>query len=113
MAEHTTTPWKFHYHEKWPMSIKGNYYRIVSAQDVLLAFVPAWDDPNEGEAEANAKFVLRAVNAHEVLVKALNDLVKACDRYDERPDSDVCVSIYMEARDKARAALALTSAERK
>ena len=50
------------------------------------------------------EFMVMENRRNELLV-ALQDLVNACLRYDERPDSGVAHVAYMQAMDKARAAL--------
>jgi hypothetical protein len=65
-------------------------------------------------ADANAAFIVRAVNSHEHLVAALRNLVTASEAYStvHAPDSDDITRMlkYADAFDKARAVLAAMEA---
>lgn len=73
MAEHTALPWT-----KWNERtiIGGDGYAILTV-DQAVCFAADWEDSageierTEEEAEANAHFIVQAVNAHEGLVSAL------------------------------------------
>ncbi len=54
----------------------------------------SWNCDVEDELDANARFIVRAVNSHEALVAALRDLLDGSEPWDERAT-------------QARAALAL------
>jgi hypothetical protein len=84
-TKHTPTPW----HRA------GDY--IVSEDEIAVAEItnPCLASQTE---DANAAFIVRAVNAHEALVRALRELIEAAEE-DGRPDRP-CVRV-------ARAALAL------
>jgi hypothetical protein len=67
MNEHTPTPWR--------AVIYGNSEWEVWGGDLLVADVTTPEDPLQPEvAEANAAFIVRAVNSHEALVAALKSV---------------------------------------
>ena len=59
--KHTPTPWKL---DKWGL-IQGDNTDIANTNDT-------WVD--EGVAEANAAYIVKAVNSHEALLKALKNM---------------------------------------
>ncbi len=60
MTEHTPTPWRFEPDTKTIRSVPANYW---------LATLDSWDGAIDNNA--NAAFMIRAVNAHAELVAAL------------------------------------------
>jgi hypothetical protein len=76
MNEHTPTPWR--------AVIYGNSEWEVWGGDLLVADVTTPEDPLQPEvAEANAAFIVRAVNSHTALLAALKSvewagLAKSC-----------------------------------
>ena len=71
-TKHTETPWK----------VKGNNIDIM-APDVaigeLLVAKVTHDGHDALEVQANAQFIIKAVNNHDALVEALQKLVLAVD----------------------------------
>lgn len=67
MSEHTALPWR--YQEK-----SDAYTHIVRSGD---RFILQLSQDTSGQAEATARFIVRAVNAHAALVKALTDIIEA------------------------------------
>jgi hypothetical protein len=79
MAEHTKTPWRID-HDQNPVEIVGpaeNYRRFGVDGERTLGTVGDdcfYDDDDgnfEGEDIANAAFIVRAVNAHDEMVEAI------------------------------------------
>jgi hypothetical protein len=78
MSEHTPTPWTVERNAPW--SIKTNARAIIDKDRFAVAWAPAWDiadadsvaAPEEGAA--NAAFIVKAVNSHDALVKALEEI---------------------------------------
>jgi hypothetical protein len=64
------------------------------------------------ERDANAAFIVKAVNNHERLVKAVQDLLYGMQRVSERPDSLVALSIWSKAEEEANAILTDLIAEK-
>lgn len=64
MAQYTPGPWEVL--SKRRMSISGNIWRVTDKAGYPSAFVPAWDEPKEGEedgaleAAANARLIAAA-----------------------------------------------------
>lgn len=58
LPQHTPTPWTYENHEIWGAS--KNIAEIHESKSIFSA----------GEAQANAAFIVRAVNSHEDLLKA-------------------------------------------
>lgn len=76
--QHTPTPWE------GPFSQNNPAWRGVHKRG--LPICTAWNGPNGEEfAEPNAAFIVRACNAHEALVAALE---KAYDAFSEAVDND-------------------------
>lgn len=70
---HTPTPWHVNYHE----IVAANHTRPCHMSTSLNMFAP-------GESEANAAFIVRAVNCHQELIDTLKDLAHYChDQIDE------------------------------
>lgn len=64
-AQHTPTPW----HRNIPPAYK--YPTIFAGRNTHVARVVCESDTTEAEQEANADFIVRAVNSHAALVDAL------------------------------------------
>lgn len=90
--KHTATPWK---HGARLLTITGNGRRIA---ELTATEHPA----SEEQAHTDCAFIIRAVNAHDALVEALQELVAAAELF-ERPSN--------QAMAEARAALALAGEE--
>jgi hypothetical protein len=80
MTQHTPTPWEIE-------AISGDLVLAAVGDECVIAYLP----PNPNRA-ANAAFIVRACNAHEQLVEALQAAVqqaeaehaasmRACDRH--------------------------------
>jgi hypothetical protein len=102
MAEHTKTPWK--------VAGQDHKVRIDSKKQTVARANVVWSGA-EGEsigypeAEANAAFIVRCVNAHDDLVKALRTIVDGASA----DVSDTAIVIGSDAKAAlafARAALA-------
>lgn len=71
-SKHTPGPWKIH-KRSWPMTITGNIHQITNDDRMPAAFIPAWDNPNEGEEDgteealANARLVAAAPEMFDLL----------------------------------------------
>ncbi len=68
--EHTPTPWK--YGEKPAI----DYMVGANRESVGYLEAPKGSDSLTAQAKANKDFILRAVNAHEELVKALRSVIQ-------------------------------------
>lgn len=66
---HTPTPW--HVHE-----IRSCPIRIHNAKDQLVTQVHNAAKRESGEMEANAAFIVRAVNAYAPMVEALKEIAR-------------------------------------
>ena len=68
-TDHTPTPWTFGNGEKFPFVIRhdsdglGSHIAYIACQEVICK-------EHGGTPEANAAFIVRAVNAHEELLEA-------------------------------------------
>lgn len=82
--KHTPTPWGFNRHSgPRDVTIKRDHF-VVGApikggggDGVAIVFGP--ERGNESPSDANAAFIVRAVNAHDALVEALTRLAKWAD----------------------------------
>ena len=96
-AQHTPTPW--YVSEEWAAT---NRYEIISKpQMVPVAFIPhdIYDEGDLGQkdqADANAAFIVRAVNSHDALVGAIEQILDA--------DGDVNVMDFEQLRQALTAA---------
>jgi len=68
MTHHTTTPWILTAHGLSACSTFDDKLRIVFAVEPL-------GDLSLGEARANAEFIVRAVNTHDALIRAANEVL--------------------------------------
>ena len=70
--KHTPTPWNYDI-------TAGNSFSIYCEGTIKTIASVLFKDvnymPNEKEAEANAKFIVKAVNSHDKLIEALKSLV--------------------------------------
>lgn len=78
-AAHTPTPWKVSENENTPLTL-NEYHRIHAGIDDIC-FVEKTDRDLSSEKyievdQANAAYIVRAVNAHEELLAALKNLVE-------------------------------------
>lgn len=81
---HTPTPWDINAFNMTSIikvkpgpDSKGNTY-IDGRHSVKIANVMGEDDMTWGERHANAEFIVRACNAHDDLVNALNEIEAMC-----------------------------------
>lgn len=107
MSEHTPTPWVIRpeRHDDWGW---------IRGADGELACIARHHDRKDDDKHrmdktdpyaANAALIVKAVNNHERLVKAVQDLLYGMQRVSERPDSLVALSIWSNAEEKANAIL--------
>jgi len=115
MAEHTPTPWRV---EQGTGLVWGNCTIFDDGTPDRLG-VPvtdgqierAWskgNGPSYEEMEANAAFIAKACNAHEALVKALQEAKRQLEAYELAASGENYNSLQINDA----LALALTSAER-
>lgn len=83
----------------WEWSLEEGHYGIGVSNDAN-SIASCWDS-------ANAELIVRAVNAHEALVKATQGLLKLYSLYDEYLGKDGPLAIEEPAILSARAALRL------
>ena len=76
MAEHTKLPWRIE-----RVSRFGEYDVLgANGEQVAACYITdGADEPEEYPSEANAAFIVKSCNAHDTLVKALNDLHVWCE----------------------------------
>lgn len=102
--KHTPTPWKFSQTHAHTLTIRhadggGEYVaeiRVGDTPELLLT------------DEANARFIVRAVNAHDDLLEALRDLIEwqAVEHEDGCPEDDTCSCAAAPIIAKVNAAIA-------
>jgi hypothetical protein len=96
VVRHTPTPWEFslwHSYDNAVISAPGIRATIA---ECFYQPADAFNVPDGMDAQANAEFIIRACNAHDALVKALQTI---CDK-----------TIDSDARKVATAALAQVAA---
>lgn len=64
---HTPTPWKVRQDDQ-QLLITGDYETIIARLDI-------WKNEGKKQMEANAAFVVRAVNSHEALIESIQGLL--------------------------------------
>ena len=75
MSEHTPTPWRADAPRKYAGVTWDNIIRSERRNDpVCTVFVAGY---MEREAAANAAFIVKAVNSHDALVKALQEIANS------------------------------------
>ncbi len=80
---HTKTPWTIRTIKAGTSGITGEQY-----YDHILEPLNALIERNSAEQSANAKFIVKAVNSHEKLVKALQIALKEIkELQEEQPDA--------------------------
>lgn len=80
MAEHTPTPWKAGKGPNGEVEVWGRMR--MNASPILMSLGVMEHDPRE----ANAAFIVKAVNAHDALVEALTDIaVYGCGMLSQPP----------------------------
>lgn len=101
MTEHTPTPWR----ADWRDIYDSNGDKICTFSE----YNPQWeDDETFVRSEANASHIVRCVNSHDALVKALEDMV---DNFNEEK-LEWMVSAEKGAVANARAAIAAAKEEK-
>lgn len=75
MAEHTQTPWEC---DGIDIRSKGLVGRQIALCEISVRGRPY--DETYDEALANAAFIVKACNAHETLVKRLEQIARAAER---------------------------------
>lgn len=73
MMKHTPTPWSYGTKISGSENHKGFYIRSKGGTYILHEIHPLDEDGKEGQA--NAAFIVRAVNAHEELLSAAKNLL--------------------------------------
>lgn len=69
-AEHTPTPWKVQMVKEWGQEVE--YPQVVTPDGIIcngLSLIPGFS------REANAAFIVRAVNSHDALLEALTNVM--------------------------------------
>lgn len=96
----------------WEYDATGKYYHsdgVIRRNGIVICHMtPSRISlPSTEETEANARFIVRAVNSHEALVEALRNILADCETAQERRKSaDFDFATY-HAIEYARAALQL------
>ena len=95
---HTPTPWKFSFE-----CVDPEWAIVTTESGAIIANVNA-----DHRQEANAQFIVRAVNSHDALVLAIKAFIKY--DADEAEDGVAMMLNYEEARTAAINALAIVEA---
>jgi hypothetical protein len=104
MTKHSQTPWEADYKNR----PKGKPIAIIRRAPGSVAFSELAYVPHHGAySEANAKFIVQAVNAHDALLAAVCGLLAAKDSVTMGQERE----LYAEWLPKARAAVALATEE--
>lgn len=82
MSTHTPTPWKTEYENEF-----GPEYELFGP-DGRRVLQYNWNSDRQAEVEANAAFVVRAVNCHDDLVAALKAVCGIGEEYEGMKWSD-------------------------
>jgi hypothetical protein len=81
MAEHTPTPWRVEDGTDliWGACDQDDHSTYGMGYPICEGKLGYWGDrrADRGERDANAAFIVKAVNSHEALVKALRDIIEA------------------------------------
>lgn len=96
MSEHTPTPWAFHRPTTAPAhNLSGRWVIVCQSktkwEGVLICEMPyaATTAMKEAEQDANARFIVTAVNSHEAMKEAADGIVvfveALCDELDIDP----------------------------
>lgn len=101
MSEHTPTPWRL---PKVPAEAPDATIVCDADGGSIADCTPAGPWIPEEQAEANAAFIVRAVNSHDALVKAIHDYLAVFDRCGG--SESVSAQEFADARAAMGAALA-------
>ena len=88
VSEHTPTPW----------AVGARAFLRVETSDGKTVATTGSDSDLRDQWEANAAFIVKAVNAHDALVEALEDLLSDVERQMKNPSHHVPFS-YRKAKD--------------
>ena len=107
-TEHTPTPWKLHTDSQLAITGEGRF--IASLNHTHMRSSPVC--PKEGEQDANAKLIVKAVNSHDALKGVVRTLI---ERWESIPEDQLVPEELNDTDewnwDIARAALALAEGE--
>ena len=87
-----------------PMEITGDVFRVHDSDLFPMAFVPAWDEPDRSEAEANARLIAAAPDMLAALEDSLPELVALLTHLDDAPELEAKIAKARAAIAKARGA---------
>ncbi len=96
MAEHTPTPWKWHQESKEQEHTGSIYSMVREGHAYAVAMMPRYQTRDRWAEDA--AFIVKAVNNHEALMKALQDIDERLESFGYPPT--------MKTRQIARKALA-------
>ncbi len=101
-AKHTPTPWEYF------LNKHGTQYRIAGDNCFPIAALDMYGSEGHGPtkkvSEANAAFIVRAVNNHEALIEALQKCLEAANAHEAKALHSG--KLHEVIRDYARSALA-------
>lgn len=124
MTKHTPTPWyyapamqtgltrpyeKFDIYHVTPPDRDNSYGINTGGRKVFLGMIRS--RPSKSETEANAAFIVRAVNSHDALVEALEDIIHAAFEHGNKGLSGKTLDPDGELLGAAKEALALAKGE--
>lgn len=106
-TQHTATEWRV---GPTISPVEGPHYATITDGSSRVADVYA-EFSSIPEMEANAAFIVRCVNSHDALVKALEDMLRAVNDCIEDGSLDADAVKKHDSTIQARAALALAKGE--
>lgn len=99
MTKHTPTPWVYE-----SQGTSTGIYAKNAGYGMDNNIVRVFDNPSKQIGEANAAFIVKAVNCHAELVKALKELMDACYKADLHEElSEFVDGSLLDAAEKALA----------
>lgn len=105
MMKHTPTPWRAydngHYWQIDTTSAEWTYGQVADVCSSKYMYPMPYGTPPVSHEKANAEFIVRAVNCHDDLLGALQELADVSRSYLAHMDAADIVAL-----DRARAALA-------
>lgn len=116
MVDHTPTPWRVEEGTDliWGACNPDDRSSYGMGYSIVEGKLPSWKPykPDYEEREANAAFIVKAVNNHEALVKALQDIIDENDEFRKGMPADWEGDPLEDACDAAKVVLAAVGGSR-